>query len=410
MSKETDTTLEFAVDLDVETDYIFRTDSQIILRQLFQNDPNQVFLLENTGFSMGKQLETWINATKASIKDNTSLEKMQNIFVSKTIQDVLGFYFEYLSGQDVFPIQVEFIEDIDSNKTVYASKYSQTLESVTLPNERDGALAEGVKKVVKLLIDSGPETIVFLPSPSGWSGLGHTHPASQTYAYWINENGNLDALTIRTDISLDINEKLVQVDGKNNSLKERIKNVVSSPQCIHANSFDAVLDLIEEASGHKFQKQRDEIKNYKQLFTLNDEAENIVNNLKSDLLNNISHLNLDSIKIFAELVGKAILDLRKQVLDTKHKKEYVASGVYTEYQYASWIDMYEQLAIDVQQQEGCNGGGGDSQSESLLQQLFKGVDGNPKYVENCGVCGISIKAFIASGYQCPSCKQIYLGC
>ena len=406
----------FSVALDTETFDILNTDPGALLKQLFEDDPDKVFLLIGSGFKMETQVQRWIEKHREAYEKRLSSSELSSRFIKETIQDVLGFYFEYLTGQDIFPIKVEFAEDQEGNKTVYASEYGQTLESLALVSERDGALANGVRKAVDILINSGPETIVFITSPSGWSGLGHDYPDTQTYVYWINEDGNLDGATIRTDIGLSDNEKLIGISPtREDSVRERIRTIVSSPQYLQANGFEAVLDLIEEASARTFSKQRDELKRYRELFTLNGEAKEIIGRLETDLLNNISHLNMDSIKLFAKLVGKAILDLRRQVLDnninTTTQPNPYRLGQNNNHYYSSNHDMYRHLAYDVQQLEGCNGGG-QKQAVDARQMLglLSQVDGGPKYVKNCGACGISINAFISSGYQCPSCHRIYLGC
>lgn len=55
----------------------------------------------------------------------------------------------------------------------------------------------------------------------------------------------------------------------------------------------------------------------------------------------------------------------------------------------------------------CIGGGGYL---NILQANSLVIGGGEKFVLNCGVCGTPINAFISKGYQCSSCKEIYLGC
>lgn len=55
----------------------------------------------------------------------------------------------------------------------------------------------------------------------------------------------------------------------------------------------------------------------------------------------------------------------------------------------------------------CAGGGGYL---NMLQANSLVIGGGEKFVLNCGVCGTPINSFISKGYQCSSCKEIYLGC
>lgn len=388
-----------AYDLDTVT--ILNSNPTALLNKVFQDDPNNLFLLKKTGFSMSIQIQTWINLYNKAIEENGDLNEVTEQLISKTIQDVMGFYFEYLTGQDIFPIKVELIETISGEKTVYASRYNQTLESLALPTEREGALTEGVKKAVEILVNAEPETIVFLTSPKGKSGLGHDHSDNQTYVYWINSDGDLDALTIRTDIDLVASEKLVDIKNNNViSTWDRIKKIVSSPKNINANDFEAVLDLIEEASGQTFEKQRREIKNRQELFTLNEKASAIIEDLKNYLTANISQLDEPTIRIFVLGVGKAVLDLAKQTLQPKATVVYSFDNYQPRFmnyqdQYAEYGSIYQQ----VQAIPGCNGGGmmggGITNSFGFAQMQIE--DGG----KTCQKCGTS------EGVACGWCKPCW---
>lgn len=377
---------------DADTARVLNSNPQQLLQRIFADDPNNVFLLENTGFNMSIQLQTWMNLYSEAIKKNGNLAEVTKQLISKTTEDVIGFYFEYLSQQDIFPIRVEFVETEDGRKTVYASRYNQTLESLALPTERDGALAEGVKKVVEILTSSDPRTVVFLTSPKGESGLGYDYPDSQTYVYWINPEGHLEAITVRADIDLDSNERLAGIEaGANVSTWERLKRVVSSPRSIRADGFEAVLNLMEEASGQRFDKQRNEIRNREKLFTLNEEALAIIENLKKYLEENISHLNEDSIKLFVVCVGRSILDLAKLTLQQEQEGKIVyttanhyPTGMGISYQdyYTGYRLIYEQ----VQAIPGCNGGGDVGTSPMLHSFGFvqMQLEGGKEKCQKCG--------------------------
>ncbi|HKB88728.1 MAG TPA: hypothetical protein VKC53_03710 [Patescibacteria group bacterium] len=399
---------EFRVSPDPETQFIFDQRPQVLLEQLFQNDPGNVFLLKGSGFSMDGQLESWINGYKNALDKNESLEKVRHLLIQKTIQDVIGFYYEYLSKQDIFPINVEFQIDENNQRVVYAPKYSETLESVTLPDERGGALIEGVKKAVEIMINSDPETIVILNSPKGWSGLTRegkeiVYPDNQSYVYWINSEGNLEALTIRTNIDLETSEKLVGINKDKGSIKDRLKTVVSNPISKKINGFEGVLDLIEQISGQTFDKIRTEIRNKDTLFTLNSDAQKIIDNLTSFLNENITHLSLQNIKILAKEVGKAVLDLAKQTLTEEKPKSYYSNryqGIHPHNFYNDGLDQYRALAQKVREIPGCNGGGTtESQAMSSVNNIKQiAIESNGKI---CRICGTS------DGVACGWCKPCW---
>jgi len=392
----------WVVAYDLDTITLLNSDPNFLLQKMFNDDPDKIFLLEKTGFNMSMQIQTWINLYRTAIEENGNLDEVKNLLINKTIQNVIGFYFEYLTKQDIFPISVEFKEKDNGEKIIYASKYNQTLESVTLSTERDGALAEGVKQAVEILINSSPETVVFLTSPKGWSGLGHDHPDNQTYVYWINSGGNLDALTIRTDINLTSSEKLVGIENNiETPTRERIKDVVRSPRNINANSFEAVLDLIEETSGQTFTKQRQEIQNREKLFTLNENASAIITNLKKYLIANISHLNENSIRLFVIEVGRAILDLAKETLQPEAKQvSYFFDSRRPIFNYQDQYAKYNSLYQQVRAILGCNGGGIDTLNSSFgMAQAQIEIGGH-----RCQKCGTTEK--VACGW-CKPCWKIF---
>lgn len=412
---------------DYETFEILSTEPNDLVNKLFENDKEKVFLLKGSGFSMDRQVLRWMIRYKEALEKEKEIHTTMNEFINETIQDVIGFYYEYLTGQDIFKIDLEFKMDKDGLKDVYATKYNTTLREVNKnmkvilgETEREGALEDGVDQAIDKMISAGPNAIVFLVSPSGWSGLKRDgkdiiYPDNQTYVYWINTEGNLEGLTIRTNISLETSESLTKSDKKDKSYIERIKNVVRSPVSMSATSMEAVLDLIEEVSGKEFAKQRYELVNRDQLFTLNTEATRIIENLRSYLLANITVLNKESVKLFAKNVGRAILDLRKQVLDDQRKvkqsplstsNEYTYHNHYLENVFYNDAEMYYQLANDVSKLKGCNGGG-VNQDRFIPNSLYAGFFGTNNIAitdSKCQVCGTTED--VACGW-CKTCWTNY---
>ena len=414
--------LTFVVKPDPETSQIFKTPADEILDNLVPDtDPARMFLLKNSGFDISAQISRWIEEHKSAISEELSLEETRHTLIEQTVQDVVGFYFEYQSGQDVFPIDAEFRE-IEEKKTVFSPKYGVELKSVVLSDERDGAFLEGMNKAIEILTESNPNTIVILNSPSGWSGLKRdgkeiNFPNNQSYVYWINSEGNLHALTIRTKADLlETFEKM----GKSNNLKtknerDRIKNVVREPVVIEGKNIIEALNYIEHVSNQKFNKVRKELLERDSLFNLNGEASEIVKNLKKNLLENITHLSFENIRLLSVSVGKAILDLEKLTLETSHISYSIQepSTHYHPFRYQDiQTEMYQALEASVSQRIGCNGGGTNLISQRGVggTSLFENLEniGN-KYVKNCGVCGISINSFINKGYKCSNCHETYLG-
>lgn len=348
----------------------------ILLNRLFSNE-EKVFLLQGTGFNMTNQIDQWIK--EFNIYDPES----KKILVEKIMSDVTGFYHEYLSKRDIFPFDLEFKTDSGGEKIVYASKYHQPLENITDGNERDGKLLEGIKVAIELMKNAEPNTVVFLTSPSGWSGLSTgEHPDSQTYVYWITHNGDLNAMTLRTDIDLQSSEKLVGINAQNISTRERIKDIVSTPIEIQVveDGFIEVLDIIEEASNQKFPKLRNEIENrdiYRSLTGEEDvEIKLILDQLQEFIIAEINGNDDKTIKNLALAIGKSILDMQHAVNKRVNKfndRTRVVSG------FDSPEIKYQVLHQEVKRILGCSNG-------IREQQRGFGFDSKGPLDFNCPSC------------------------
>lgn len=352
--------------------------TQDLLNRLFSNN-EKVFLLNGTGFNMVNQIGQWIKEFNAYDPES------KRILVEKIMSDVTGFYHEYLSKRDIFPFDLEFKINPNGEKIVYASKYHQPLENITDGNERDGKLLEGIKIAIELMKNAEPNTVVFLTSPSGWSGLSTgEHPDSQTYVYWITQNGDLNAMTLRTDIDLLSSEKLVGINTQNESTRLRIIDVVSTPIEIQVveDAFIEVLDAIEEASSQKFPKLRNEIENrdiYKSLTGEEDvEIKFILDSLQEFLAEEINGNDDISIKNLAMAIGKSILDMQHAVnkrINKFNNQTNVVSG------FDSPEIKYQVLHQEVKKILGCSNGIQDRQR------------------------GFGFDKYGSLEFDCPSCKR-----
>ncbi len=375
--------------------------TESLLNRLFSNG-EKVFLLHGTGFNMTNQIDQWIK--EFNIYDPES----KKILVEKIMSDVTGFYHEYLSKRDIFPFDLEFKTNTKDEKIVYASKYHQPLENITDGNERDGKLLEGVKVAIELMKNAEPNTVVFLTSPSGWSGLSTgEHPDSQTYVYWITQNGDLNAMTLRTDIDLLSSEKLVGINTQNESTRLRIKDVVSTPVEIHAveDGFIEVLDAIEEASKQKFPKIRSEIENrdlYKSLTGEEDvEIKLILDQLQAFIINGINGNDSESIKNLAMAIGKSILDMQHAVnkrINKFNNQTHVVAG------FDSPEIKYQILHQEVTKILGCSNG-------IQEQQRGFGFDSKGPLDFACHKCnGINTRPYEGYVTECKHCHEKFDKC
>lgn len=367
--------------------------TQELLDRLFLGN-EKVFLLRGTGFNMVNQIDQWVK--EFNIYDPESKNKL----IEKIMSDVTGFYHEYLSRRDVFPFDLEFINNPQGERIVWASKYHQPLENITDSNEREGKLLEGIKVAVELMKNAESNTVVFLTSPSGWSGLSTgEHPDSQTYVYWITKSGDLNAMTLRSDIDLNSSEKLVEINRQNTSTKERIKHVVTTPVKLQVvnDGFIEVLDRIEKASNQKFPKLRSEIENrdiYKSLTGEEDkEVKTILDQLQEFIINEVNGNDDISIKSLATAIGKAILDMQHAVNRRINKFNDQTSVVVG---FDSPEVKYQVLHQEVKQILGCSNG---------IKERGFGFDSKGSLFFHCDECnGLNERPY--EGYL-PECKYCH---
>lgn len=374
--------------------------TQELLDRLFIGN-ERVFLLQGTGFNMVSQIDQWVK--EFNIYDPESKGRL----IRKLMSDVTGFYHEYLSKRDIFPFDLEFINDENGNRVVYATKYEQPLENITNQNERDGMLFEGVKVAVELMKSDEPNTVVFLTSPSGWSGLSTgEHPDSQTYVYWINTEGDLNAMTLRTNIDLQSSERLIGTSATDESERTRIKKVVSTPVRMQVvdDGFIEVLDEIEKASRTKFPKIRNEIKNrdvYKSLTGQEDqEVKEILDRLQIYILQEVNGNDDFSIKNLARAVGKSILDMQHAVNKRVNKFKEETTVVVG---FDSPEVKYQVLHQEVKQILGCSNG--------IQEQRSFGFDSKGPLEFRCHICnGINTRPYEGYVTECKHCHSKFDKC
>ncbi len=382
-----------------ETKPHFEESTRQRLNRLFRNQDN-VFLLQGSGFNMTNQIDQWVN------EFNYFDPETKSRLVEKIMSDVTGFYHEFLSKRDVFPFDLEFKNNEHGEKIVYASKYGQPLENITDSNEREGSLLEGIKTAIELMKNAEPNTVIYLTSPEGWSGLPTgAHPDSQTYVYWIDKDGDLKAMTLRTDIDLQSSEKLIGTKQEDKSNTERIKDVVKTPieMKVVNDGFIAVLDKIEEASNRKFNKLRNEVRNrdlYKELAGNEDHAVKIIlNQLRQSIVQNINGSDDYSIKNLATIIGRSILDMQNEV--NKRIKRYKESTIVVGYD--SPETKYQVLAQEVKEIKGCSNG--------IQEQRGFGFDSKGSLNFRCHKCnGVNTRPYEGYVSECKHCHEKFDKC
>ena len=125
-------------------------------------------------------------------------------WLEKSKKNLFGYWQEYIDQRLVLPIELDFAE-VEGQKRVVSKgiKDATWIDSVS-EWERNGSIKDSAMKIEEFLLGSPPNSAAVLVSP-----CGREYPDTQTYIYWINPDGEIDAMTIRTDPNLEDNESFL---------------------------------------------------------------------------------------------------------------------------------------------------------------------------------------------------------
>jgi hypothetical protein len=402
------------VSTDIRQAFIIPEDFENYVVSLFGPEEEH-FLLRDTGFEVTLQIGTYLQIYNAGIVEGKTIEEINSEFRQKTTQDLLGFYLEYLAREPVLPIEVDIVES-DRKRNVVSTKYGgRPLSEVISDREREGAIKSAIEKLSSLLLNAPANSIYVITSPSGWSGLIDENgqelkfPESQTYLYRVDENGELEAITVRTNMSLEEHERFITRLSENIhqtpdglSTKERIKKVTSTVSFLPNSQFSDVLKVMQEvkqsntawvdkSTGKRitFDDIRDAIKNKDQLLDLDKRIQLIIDNF-CRFTENLGEVTTDSIKDLAIQIGKTVMEMSwamNQLNNTQTISPYS--------DLESQID-YQLQAQVVQQFTGCVAVG------SILETPL----GIRKLCCTCPYCNNEVEAEIHDGkIHCPKCGK-----
>ncbi len=322
-------------------------------------------------------------------------------WLSQTKEDMIGYWAEYLARFPVLPINIKF-----ENGKIIAPKYADSLWINTVSDkERNGAVKESIEKIENFLLDSPSGSMAILTSPPGWSGFereGNTivYPETQTYLFRIDENGNLDAVTIITDMSLMQNEKLLEVFelyiNKNPLEREQIEDITRNPIFLKATnnkkySHKEIVREIANVKGTNFARGKitfedilELLKDRKEIQECDQEVEQKINEFLEKAKN--SPVNYEYLEY---LLGKTILEIG-----------YISNRISNKQTSRHKIDYKQELKFQ-QTQAGCNGGGIINTSLGPRK-----IDEKRILCCECPFCHKKVEAEIYDGkIHCPKCKK-----
>lgn len=354
----------------------------------FASEEGSWYLLPQTGFNVRLQVDRF----EKDIKSGNSLDQA----FQKIEQDIQGFKTEYLCEGLLFPIVLDK-QTVNGRKRVVSPLYANQLLAETVSEkERRGAIKKSINAVEEFLISAPPGSMALLTSPDGWSGFsGITYQDTQTYLWRVMENGKPMGFTVRTDMTLAQNQKLLEYLGndlaKQGSTEDQLVEIVSTPIFIRSLPgqkklhFEDLVDVIKYTKGSDvayknrlFDEIYQQLQYPQKLWTLDSTTQKLTCDLKTFIqkkLDNEAYKRQD----LEIALGITVLKLAQAI-----RQPQIYKSTQTSYQ----PDIHPQQAIAgfkamlsiVQKLPGCNGGGGSNQGAevfvftgSLIPRLAKNI-------------------------------------
>jgi hypothetical protein len=323
--------------------------------------------------------------------------------VQSITENMKAYWAEYLVRFPVLPIPIQF-DYVGGRKRVIAPRYGNRLLIDTVSaNERNGAVLDSTKRICDFLENQAkPGSMALFTSPVGYSGFMTRDGSpviyrdSQTYVYMVNQGGQIDAITLVTDMSLDQNERFLEEMG--GVYVEGAEKVVRSPLFFKEGfDFYDVLQKIAEVKGGEFARgdktfsdMRDLIARRGELLSLDSATNYKIYEFEAWVVQNIHDTDSQSMDLLKRKIAKTVLEISHNMM-VQGREEYGESRS---------ID-YNGAFLYMQSLGGCNGGG--IMEMPYGPREYESSDTEVKYL--CCKCPFCKKKVIAEIYDgrihCP---------
>ncbi len=407
-------------------------------REWIREEEDEWYLLPGTGFNVKLQVELLRKDLEEGLEKGESYEDIIEKWLQKTEQDIHGFKIEYLCEGLLFPIMLDK-EVVNAEERIVAPLYGGKLFVDTVSEqERLGSVKKaivgdpetGKEGIEHFLLTAHPGSVSVMTSPPGWSGFeGITYPDSQTYIWQIQEDRSIRGFTVRTDMEVKENIKLLETLGEDMSAmkgkneQERLAGIVGTPVFLRGNdekqwSIEDIVNAIRSVKHTKsaykergFDEIYDQLENPESLWTLDETTRKLVAEFRRYVWDQVYNGEGDREKNIQRALGMTVLELAKRIRRPKREEiAYDDEWVGEEYSLGGGLvsgDRYRDVLSDVQQLGGCNGGGGEGESmpdsyivNSITPRI--GVRNEVDYSKDPNLCRCSNSL---PHFHCPGKKE-----
>ena len=381
------------------------------------------------GFDVDAQIAGSLKIYSDMMRETRGLTDIQEAIINAAYENYLGYNFEFVTRDPVMRNPIKRIND-----RIIAYRYNNMpLEEIPDESERDGVYIETINLLVKELAHANPGDVFAITSPKGWAftdedGQEYEFPESQTYLYRINKDNELEAITVRTDMSTSEHEDFLRAITKGgfqpndkHSNKERLKHI-SGALAKRANmDFSDVIAVMREVTNRDvawtdngkrrvtFDEIISKVRNLNELYLVDEKVEEILENFK-DRMKDIGYIKSeeDVLNLMA-LMGKTALEIsHAHGLKTGRIKIQKTAPMINSVPVVSSppIDFIAESQHNSEQ-DGCMlvaSGNGKWQKTALGARLVNSAEIRILCCE-CPVCHEEVEAEIYDGeIHCPKCK------
>lgn len=410
------------------------------ISDITRNGEGEMYLLPGTGFQVKSQVDLLLENYKNNVPISDTLQQLE--------QDIQGFKTEYLCELPVFPIVLE--KRNEAGKRFLTGKLygGRSFADAISADEREGVVKASAQKVEGILLDAEPGTVVVMTSPKGWSGYQSrdnrleklnpfdvsagraseiTYPDTQTYCYQVMKDGSIKGFTLKTDMSLPQNKRLLMELGVSEDVfqdevggKTDIKRIVSNVVKIDPEKNESIEGIAQKIRHIKtseiayvdsggvsrsFSEMVDLLQHPENLWTLDASVKSVVDPLLAYVSKRITEIDGGRRGDLEIALGLTVLKLMDKVRPGKKDIKLTLGEVYVPNREPGFLSFnpFERLK-ELQKIGGCAGGGKNEKSiiESVAPRVGEVANNNSQEWFTCPKC--SYKADGPIGNTCPGCN------
>lgn len=397
-------------------------------------------LTEETGFPLWKEMNRLFDDLNFALSSGMNLTEALRLTTDELVVNIRTYTVEFIKSKTVLPHKNRF-DIVDGVPRMVGNNGRPVVDAVS-PQERRGSVLQASSKIESLLLCAAPNSFAVMMSPDGWSGYvdrsgqSHNHLNAETMIFWKDQQGDLQGLTLVTDLRQDQAAAVMRSLGVSEqalggiSEEDRLANIVRNPALLRSdtNPFEYVLDKILAVRGREnfrllqkegppeirsIEQTKEDLRRLDELLLFDQKEEELISNLREFIMGRIYQLGDRNIQErISREIERTVLRLAGEHL---RKNTTTWQGFFgmdetrvIQYPLPQDIDDFRMEIAFLRSRAGCPTGGGSGRGLRgiSLGSAATGSSGGSREVREgvCSECGMSS---LDSHYHCPDCNLKY---